>query len=126
MQKSTNSLTSRKQKILEIERQRKCLIRFLLSDCEVIEGSFIDVKVRCGRSGCHCENEPLHPVTRLSWWDNGKLKNKIIRVADRVWVKKLSDNYKKHRQAMRDLVRLNEKEKEIIKSVVKLKTRKYE
>ncbi len=126
MSKSIKKINRKKDEILEIEKQRRSLIKLLLSDCEVVEGSFIDVLVRCGRSGCHCEKEPVHPVTRLSWWDNGKLKNKIVRIADRKWVKKLSDNYKNHKQAMSTLVKLNEKEKNIIKSVVKLKTIKYE
>ncbi len=126
MSKSIKKINKKKEKILEIEKQRKSLIKFLLSDCELVEGSFIDVLVRCGRAGCHCEKKPIHPVTRLSWWENGKLKNKIVRVADRQWVKELSDNYKNHKQALRNLVKLNEKEKEIIKTVIKLKAIKYE
>ena len=126
MSKSIQKINKKKEEISKIEKERKRLIKLLFSDCEVVEGSFIDVLVRCGRSGCHCEKEPVHPVTRLSWWNNGKLKNKIVRVADRKWVKELSDNYKEHKQAMSTLVKLNEKEREIIKTVLKLKTIKYE
>ncbi len=126
MQKSIQKINKKKEEISKIEKERKRLIKLLFSDCDVVEGSFIDVLVRCGRSGCHCEKEPVHPVTRLSWWKNGKLKNKIVRVADRERIRILSNNYKKHKQAMSALVKLNEKEKETIKTVVKLKTVKYE
>jgi len=119
-------INNKKEQIKEIEKQRKRLTKLLFSPCELIEGSLRDSLVRCGRPGCRCEKEPVHPVTRLSRWENGKLKNKIVRVADRQRVRELSGNYKKHKQAMSDLVKLNKKEREIIKAVVKLKTIKYE
>ncbi len=125
MSKSIQKINKKKEEISKIEKERMRLIKLLFNDCEIVEGSFIDVLVRCGRSGCHCEKEPIHPVTRLSWWKNGKLKNKIVRVADRKRIRMLSNNYKKHKQAMSALVKLNEKEKETIKTVVKLKTIKY-
>lgn len=117
---------NKKEEIAKTEKERKGLIKFILSDCELIEGSIRDVLVRCGRAGCRCENDPIHPVTRLSRWENGKLKNKVVRVADRKWVKKLSDNYKEHKQTLSALVKMNEKERKILKSVIQLKTIKYE
>jgi len=79
-----------KEKIVEIEKERKHLIRFLLSDCKLVEGSLRGSLIRCDRQGCHCEKEPIHPVTRISRWIDGKLKNKVVRVADREWAKILS------------------------------------
>lgn len=123
---STKKIDKQKEEITEIEKQRKRLIKLLFSDCELVEGSLRDLLIRCGRSGCHCQKQPIHPVTRLSRWDNGKLKNKIVRVADRQWVKELSNNYKVHKQALNELVKINEKERDIIKTVIKLKTVRYE
>lgn len=123
---SIEIINNKKEEIKEIQKQRKHLIKLLFSLCELIEGSLRDSLVRCGRPRCRCEKEPIHPVTRLSRWENGKLKNKIVRVADRQRVRILSDNYKKHKQAMSDLIKLNKQEKEIIKTVVKLKTINYE
>lgn len=123
---STKKINKNREKISEVEKKRKRLIKFLLSDCELVEGSIRDLLIRCGRPGCHCEKEPIHPITRLSRWENGKLKNKVVRVADREWVKKLSDNHKAHKQALSDLEKINKKEKEIIKTVIKLKSIKYE
>ncbi|ODS34117.1 MAG: hypothetical protein SCARUB_00790 [Candidatus Scalindua rubra] len=123
---SIKLIEKNKEKISEIEKERKRLIKFLVSDCKLVEGSLRKSLIRCGRQGCHCEKEPIHPITRISRWVNGKLKNKIVRVADREWVKSLSDNYKKNKKALSDLVKLNEKEREIIKTVIKLKTLKYE
>lgn len=114
------------EKIRGWEKERKRLIELLLSDCEIVEGSLRNMKVRCGRKGCHCEKEPVHPVTRLSRWEKGKLKNKIVRVADRERIKKLSDNYKDHKNALSNLVKLNDEEIQWLKSVLKSKTVKYE
>jgi len=122
---SIEIIKDKKAQIKEIDKQRKHLIKLLFSPYELIEGSLRDSLVRCGRPGCHCEKDPVHPVTRLSRWENGKLKNKIVKVADRQRVRELSYNYKKHKQAMSNLVKLNKKEREIIKAVVKLKTIKY-
>lgn len=123
---SIKKINNKKEKVSEIEKERKHLINILFSNCEIVEGSFRESLVRCGRPNCHCEKEPIHPVTRLSRWEDGKLKNKVVRVDDREWVKKLSDNYKKHKKALSDLVKLNEKEREIIKTVIKWKIKKYE
>lgn len=81
---------------------------------------------RCGRPGCHYEKEPIHPVTKISQWEKGKLRNKIVRVADKEWVKNLFDNYKKNKKALSNLLKQNKKEREIIKTVIKSKTVKYE
>jgi hypothetical protein len=98
----------------------------LVSDSLLVEGSLMDVLVRCGRKGCHCEEKPLHPVTRLSRWENGKLKNKVVRIADRELIRKLSANYKEHKKALNDLARLNAEEIQLLKSVMKLKNVDYE
>jgi len=119
-------IINEKEKIYELERERKRFIKILLSNCKLVEGSLRDLMVRCGRKGCHCEKAPIHPVTRLSRWENGKLKNKIVRVADRELLRKLANNYKEHKKVLGDLVKINAEEITWLKSVLKLKTVKYE
>ena len=120
-----SSLKKLKVKYEEIENSRKSLLKILFSDLQLVEGSYINVLVKCGRPGCHCKKKPIHPITKLSWWEGTNLKNKIVRVADREWVKMLSDNYKAHKQALSKLVKMNSQEKEIIKEIIKLKVVKY-
>ncbi len=123
---SIEQINSKKKEMKEIEKKRRRLISLIFSPVQLIEGSLRDSLGKCGRKGCRCEKEPAHPVTRLSRWENGKLKNKLVRAADRQRVRKLSDNYKKHKEALNVLIKLNDKEKEILKNVIKLKTIKYE
>jgi len=115
-----------KGKLSELEKERKRLIRILLSDCKLVEGSLRDLMVRCGRKGCHCEKGPIHPITRLSHWEKGKLKNKIVRIADRELIRELSTNYKEHKRALGDLAKQNAEEIRLLKSVLKSKIIRYE
>ena len=123
---SIENRNTKREEIREFEKQRKRLINLLLDSSELIEGSLRDALIKCGKKGCHCEQKPVHPVTRLSRWEKGKLINKLIRIPDREWVKKLSDNYKKHKQAFNEIVQINNKEKELLKNMIKLKNVKYE
>jgi len=116
----------KKEHLYELEKERKRLIKILLSDCKLVDGSLQDLMVRCGRKGCHCEKEPIHPITRLSHWNNGKLKNKIVRIADRTLIRKLSNNYKEHKRALGDLAKRNAEEISLLKSMVKAKIIQYE
>ncbi len=122
---SIENINSKKEEIKEIEKERRRIISLIFSPVQLIEGSLRVSLGKCGRKGCRCEKEPAHPVTRLSRWENGKLKNKLIRAADRQRVRKLSDNYKKHKEAINEFVKLNDKEKELLKNVIKSKTIKY-
>src|SRR5271169_3296068 len=117
----STKINKKKEKVQEAEQKRQRLVDILLSDSMLVEGSLQDVLVRCGRKGCHCEKKPLHPVSRLSRWENGKLKNKIVRVADREFIRKLSVNYKEHKKALSDLAKLNAEEGKLLKAVMKLK-----
>ena len=63
---------------------------------------------------------------RISHWDNGKLRNKVVRIDDREWVAEASANYKSHKQALRDITKVNTREKEVLKLLVEQKAQKYE
>lgn len=118
-------MSKKKIKITKLERERKALLALLLNDDELIEGSYSELLVKCGRVGCHCEKKPIHLVARLGVREDGKIKNKVVRVADREEIKLLTDRYRKHKQALRHLEHINDEEREIIKSVIKQKNRGY-
>lgn len=118
-------MSKKKIKILKLEADRKKLLLLLLSDDELIEGSYSELLVKCGRSACHCEKKPVHLVARLGVREDGKIKNKVVRVADRDEVKQLTDRYREHKQALRQLEHIHKKEREILKEHIKLKNRGY-
>lgn len=115
-----------KNKFSKLEKQRTELLQLILDDSYLIEGSYCEILVKCGRRGCHCEENPCHPVARLSMRENGKIKNKVVRVADKENVKHLVARYQEHKNALQELARLYEMEREILKSLIKQKNKGYE
>lgn len=102
------------------------MLRIFQRDEELIAGSYGEVFIRCGQPTCRCHEEGGHFATRLSRWVGGKLKTKIVRVADRERVKKASDHYKSHRFALREVRKLQSEELKLLKRIIELKTSQYE
>ena len=114
-----------KNQFSKLENARKELLRLIFDDGELIEGSYCEILVKCGRAGCHCEKKPCHLVARLSIREDGKIKNKVVRVADRENVKRLIERFQEHKQALQELERINEMEREILKVLIKQKNKGY-
>ncbi len=126
MASAKNNLQKTREKLLSLQNERSGLLRIFYRDEVLIAGTFSDVYIRCGKPTCRCHEEGGHFATRLSKWDGGKLKTKIVRVADRERVKKASDHYKSHKSALRDVRNLHSEELKLLKRIVELKTTKYE
>ena len=89
-----------------IRKEQSDLLRIFYRNEELVAGSYSEVFIRCGQPTCRCHQEGGHFATRLSQWVAGKLKSKIVRVADRERVKIASDHYKTHKSTLRDLRKL--------------------
>lgn len=109
-----------------IRKEQSDLLRIFYRNEELVAGSYSEVFIRCGQPTCRCHQEGGHFATRLSQWVAGKLKSKIVRVADRERVKIASDHYKTHKSTLRDLRNLHSEELKLLKRIVELRTRKYE
>ncbi|MCP3926635.1 MAG: hypothetical protein GY714_29085 [Desulfobacterales bacterium] len=119
-------MLNQQKELLRIQKNRKKLLEPFFSEDELIEGSYVEIYQKCGRAGCHCEEKPSHLVTRLSRWVDGKLKHKVVRIADRPQIKIWSNNYKKHKNAMAQLNKCNSQEKKIMNIIIELKKKYYE
>ena len=115
-----------RQKLRSLQKARSELLRMFSRDEELIAGSYSEVFIRCGQPTCRCHQEGGHFATRLSQWVAGKLKTKIVRVADRQRVKKASDYYRSHKSALREMRKLHSQELKLFKRIVELKTTRYE
>jgi len=113
------------QSLKTFHEQRQQAWKMFFAPSALIEGSYRESLIRCGKPTCHCQNQPAHLVSRLSHWEQGKLKNKVIRVADRQRIKSLSDSYKEHKHVLNQLIRLNKKECQILKNAINLKSILY-
>ncbi len=126
MASAKNNLQKAREKLRSLQKVRSELLRIFYRDEVLIAGSFSEVYIRCGKPTCRCHEEGGHFATWLSKWGGGKLKTKIVRVADRERVKKASGHYKSHKSALRDVRNLHSEELKLLKRIVELKTTKYE
>ena len=109
----------------KLENERTRLISLLLSETELIEGNLSEILVRCGRKGCHCEEKPAHPITRLGVREKGKITNKVVRVADRELVRKQIQVYKEFKSMVKKVERLENQEKVLLHTLRKLRHKGY-
>lgn len=122
---SRKNFEKKQKKYLEVEKKRKELLKILFKKGMLIPGSYTETYIRCGNKNCHCQLQGGHYATRISIWEGKKLKTKIVNVADREWVKKASDLYKENKKALREIIKLQMTEKELLKAVIALKNEKY-
>lgn len=122
----SSAIDKTKRAITEIEKERERLLNVLLANAELITGSYTEVRVRCGKSGCHCEKEPAHRVTRLGIMVDGKLKTKLVRIEDREWVSKMVGTYKHHKSVLSEILTLNKKQVALLRRLIKQRNCHYE
>ena len=85
-------------------------LRQILQVGELIKGSVYQIETRCGNPGCHCATPrgPRHPATVLSWSEAGRTRMRSLGVDQRARVRRLSEQYRRLRQARADVVRLHQ------------------
>lgn len=109
----------------QLQTERDHVLSLFSRDEILVAGTYAEILVRCGKPTCYCHKQGGHPATRLSRWVEGKLKTKIVRVADREWVKKASEQYKTHKNALKHLRNLHQKELEMLTRILEIKTIDY-
>jgi hypothetical protein len=65
-------------KINKLVKEREKLLYELLKCAEMIRGSLVETKKKCGRKDCECTKGKLHPHRYLSFSEKGK--NSIVYV----------------------------------------------
>ena len=85
-------------------------LRHILQVGALVKGSVYQIETRCGNPGCHCAKPRgrLHPATVLSWSEAGRTRMRSLGVDQRAPVRRLSEQYRRLRQARADVVRLHQ------------------
>ena len=85
-------------------------LRQILQVGELVKGSVYQIETRCGNPGCHCAmpHGRLHPATVLSWSEAGRTRMRSLGVDQRDRIRRLSEQYRRLRQARADVVRLHQ------------------
>jgi len=85
-------------------------LRQILQAGELVKGSVYQIRTRCGNPGCHCAKPRgrLHPATVLSWSDAGRTRVRSLSVEQRAPFRRLSEQYRRLRQARAAMVQLQQ------------------
>jgi len=124
--KSSKNIKKYKDEIARLSKSRQALLEVLFSKEKLILGSYKETRMRCGSPGCHCHKDGGHPTMRISHWEDGKLRGKVVRLDDRKWVAEASANYRAHKQALREISELDSHIKGVLKLLIEQKAQIYE
>jgi len=119
------------KKIKNLEKERAEILRCLLDFKMMIPGSFGELILKCGKKNCWChqKKDGGHPLSRITWTENGVAKTKAIPKEDIEWIKEMTDSYRAFRQLRRKLKNLettckqtiDKYEREVVKNTRKLR-----
>ncbi|MBI4874910.1 MAG: hypothetical protein HY822_09800 [Acidobacteria bacterium] len=76
---------------------------------QLLKGSVYELQTRCGKPSCHCAapDGALHATTVLSWSHHGRTRLRSIPAGQRARWRRLTENYRRFRQARAALVKLH-------------------
>jgi len=121
------------KEIKNIEKIRKSLIQEIINTKEMIPGAFKQVHRKCGKENCWCYSYKGngHPLNRIIWTENGKVKTRAIPGEDVDWIKNLNETYNQFKSKCKEVQKLESDlkkwldifRKDVIKNTRKL--RKY-
>ncbi len=101
---------SRQRQILDqLAKHYQRQVRDVLQHRELVKGSVYLLKTRCGKASCHCARPQgtLHSATVLSWSQSGKTRLRSLAAGDRARIRRLTENYRRLRQARAALAKLH-------------------
>ena len=105
-----DAAASQRQILRDLAAEYGRQLRQILQVGELVKGSVYQIETRCGNPGCHCAmpRGQLHPATVLSWSEAGRTCMRSLGVDQRVSIRRLSEQYRRLRQARADVVRLHQ------------------
>lgn len=76
---------------------------------QLVKGSVYELQTCCGKPSCHCAapDAALHTSTVLSWSHHGRTRLRSIPVGQRARWRRLTENYRRFRQARAALSKLH-------------------
>jgi hypothetical protein len=114
-----DDLSSLRLQLLALREQIESLLGSFFGREPLLPGSVYTLRRRCGKPNCRCAHGELHASTVLSYRGQGRPQN-ITPPAEQ-WdeVRKLTDEYRRFRQARTQLVRL---QRQMLKLIDRIET----
>lgn len=90
----------------ELQRRRQQLLDSKYS-LDLLRGSLITRKVKCGKPNCHCALGQGHPSLYLSSFYEGQNRIDYVPAKWEAWVKERLDNYHRLQELIVELAEIN-------------------
>ena len=121
------SSTELRASLRQLQLQRSLLLRRLLAVREVAIGSVSVVARKCGKPNCHCAQGGGHPQTLFLFrGEDGRRHCKLIRQADSERLLGAGDRYREFRAGLKELRSINERERQLLDSLLERQALHYE
>ena len=105
MNHSRNSLSSLRSQLLDLQKLLPALLESSLGREPLLPGSVYTLRRKCGKPSCHCNRGELHESTVLSYRGQTRPQNVSPRPEHVDSLRKMTDHYRRCRQARAELVR---------------------
>ena len=101
-----HKLSALRSQLLAVQQQLPELLEVFLARDPLLPGSLYTLRRRCGKPHCHCADGELHASTVLSYRGQGRPKNVTPAPEHLEAVRRLTEDYRRFRQARTQLLRL--------------------
>jgi hypothetical protein len=101
-----HDLSSLRSQLHAVQQQLQELFETFVSREPLLPGSLYTLRRRCGKPNCRCAQGELHASTILSYRGQGRPQNITPPSAYLEDVRKLTDSYRRFRQARTQLLQL--------------------
>lgn len=111
-----NQSTKRTPRSLDdVWRRREEILKILLADEPLLIGSVYDTLRRCGNLTCRCADRPTHRQTLLIFTKAGRRCCRFVRQAEAESLRQAAERYRLWRQALREFLTLQNRERALLK-----------
>ena len=95
-------------RLRELIEEERALVWILIGTKVIVKGYVYKMMVKCGKKGCKCEREgKLHSAWRISRSHKGKPQSRCISKREVIEYRKLTNNYRRFRQARAGLAKIH-------------------
>lgn len=95
------------KKVRKKENERLELLSQLFESKEMVNGSFCQIYVKCGKKNCKCFSGKGHPHKRMSLSENGKKFSRAVPAEDYEWIEEMTNNFRSYKLIRRKLAKID-------------------
>lgn len=100
------------------------LVQTLLGRETLVRGSVYELRRKCGKPSCVCAGgESLHSCMAITWTSDGRKRLRSLSPKEEMELRRLTENYRRFRQARSQLVELHGKLLEVVDQLEAIRCR---